>query len=238
MSRDDRKAADEKAKPGTRPGARTGAGAAREKSPPASFPAAEAALEAIEEAVRTAQRARPERQPSRTSSEQALAALLLLRQVRDQLGDWETGLIETARAAGASWADLAHPLGVANRQSAERRYLRQRPGAPDSTGEERIQATRDRRAADRTVTAWARDNAADLRQLAAAVTALSDLPAATRTPLTRALGHDDAARLIEPLARSRGHLAAEHPDLAGRIDALTRQTDRLRHDSDAQRRSG
>lgn len=33
---------------------------------------------------------------------------LLLRQVREQLAAWETGLIETARDAGASWADLAH----------------------------------------------------------------------------------------------------------------------------------
>ncbi|GAA2069652.1 hypothetical protein GCM10009801_19650 [Streptomyces albiaxialis] len=207
--------------------------------PPASFPAAQAALETIEEAVHTAQAAQPIRRSGpRTSAEQALAALLLLRQMRDQLAGWETGLIEAAREAGASWADLAHPLGVANRQSAERRYLRLRPGAPDSTGEERIQAVRDRRAADRSVTAWARDHAADLRQLAGEITALADLPDAARRPLVQALGADDVARLLAPMADTRAHLADRRPDLAGRLDDLTRHTDRLRRESDTQRRPG
>src|SRR3954470_18248399 len=117
---------------------------------PTSLPATAAALEAINEAVRTATTPpgrRPE--PDRTSSEQALAALLLLREVRDQLAGWEPWLIETAREAGASWAELAHPLGVASRQAAERRYLRVRPGAPGATGEQRAQATPGDRAANR-----------------------------------------------------------------------------------------
>ncbi|MFC6063706.1 hypothetical protein [Streptomyces ochraceiscleroticus] len=206
-------------------------------SPPASFPAAEAALEVIEEAVRTAQIPQPGQQAApQASAEQALAALLLLRRLRDQLAGWETGLIETAREAGASWADLAQPLGVANRQSAERRYLRLRPGAPGTTGEERIQATRDQRAADRTVTTWARGNAADLRQLAGQITALTDLPAEVRTPLVQALGHHDVAALLGPLTRVRDHLTAGHPDLAARVDALTRHTDGLRQASSDQRR--
>jgi hypothetical protein len=206
-------------------------------SPPTSFPATRRALETIEAAVRTAQLPQPGHQgvPG-ASSEQALAALLLLRQLRDQLGGWETGLIETARAAGASWADLAHSLGVANRQSAERRYLRLRPGAPGATGEERIQAARDRRAADRTVTAWARDHAADLRRLAALITAQPDLPEDARAPLHQALGGDDAARLIGPLAGARDHLAVSHPELATRVDALTRHTDGLRQAGNGRRR--
>jgi hypothetical protein len=206
-------------------------------SPPASFPAARAALETIEEAVRTAQLQQPGHPgvPG-TSSEQALAALLLLRQLRAQLGGWEAGLIETARDAGASWADLARPLGVANRQSAERRYLRLRPGAPGTTGEQRIQATRDRRAADRSVTAWARDHVADLRQLAAEISALTDLPAHARAPLTQALGDNEAANLIAPLTDTRLHLTAQHADLAARVDALTRHTDSLRQASNDQRR--
>lgn len=198
-------------------------------TPPASFSAAQTALERIAKAVLTAQTPQPSRQPEPgASAEQALAALLLLRQLRDQLGDWETGLIETARGAGASWADLAQPLGVANRQSAERRYLRLRPGAPHSTGEQRIQATRDRRAADRTVTAWARGNAADLRQLAGQITALTDLPDTVRRPLTQALGGNDAAALIDPLADARDHLINSHPDLAARVGALTDHAHRLR----------
>ncbi|MGC9497421.1 type III effector protein [Streptomyces sp. WG7] len=196
---------------------------------PASFPAAEAALAAIDEAVRTAQAPQPAAQPgSPVSSDQALAALLLLREVRDQLAGWETGLIETAREVGASWSDLAHPLGVASRQAAERRYLRLRPGAPGTTGEQRVQATRDRRAADRAVTTWARGNAADLRQLAGQITALAGLPAEARTPLVRALGQDDAAGLVGPLSGARPHLAAHHPELAARVDSLADHADRLR----------
>lgn len=198
-------------------------------SQPVSFLAAEAALTAIEEAVHSAQAPPHGKQPGgEVGSDQVLAALLLLRRMRDQLAGWETGLIETAREAGASWADLARPLGVASRQAAERRYLRLRPGAPGSTGEQRVQATRDRRAGDRAVTTWARGNAADLRQLAGQITALAGLPDQARNPLVQALFHDDAAGLIGPLSGAREHLGAHHPELADRIDTLTRRTDRLR----------
>lgn len=207
-------------------------------SPPASLPAARAALEAIDEAVRTAQIPQPGQQSGPgVSAQQALAALLLLRQLRDQLGGWETGLIETAREAGASWADLARPLGVANRQSAERRYLRLRPGAPGSTGEQRIQATRDRRAGERAVISWAREHAADLRQLAGRVSAVAGLPENARASLLRELGGNDAARLIGPLTGAREHLADDHPGLAGQVEALTRHTHRLQQDSSDQRRT-
>ncbi|MFI1104351.1 type III effector protein [Streptomyces melanogenes] len=192
---------------------------------PASFLAAAAALQAIEDALHTAQ------QPSSSASgtagpgpEQALASLTLLRQVREQLAGWETGLIETARDAGASWADLAPPLGVASRQAAERRYLRGRPGPAGTTGEQRVTATRERRAADRTTAAWARDRAADLRRIAGQITALTDLPAAAGTALDRlntALAHHDPAELVPPLNAARPHLAATHPGLAKQLDTLT-----------------
>ncbi|BBC35021.1 Hsp18 transcriptional regulator [Streptomyces graminofaciens] len=212
---------------------------------PTSFLAA-AALDTIHEALRTARTprdgqqpepARPE--PAQAGSQQALAALLLLREVRDQLAAWEPDLIEEAREAGASWADLARPLGVSSRQAAERRYLRVRPGNPGSTGEQRVQATRDRRAADRTVTAWARANAADLRQLAGQITALADLPAAARTPLvelTTALADNDAATLVGPLTDAHTYLASDHPELAARVEDIARHTDRLRRHSGDQRR--
>ncbi|WP_055554613.1 hypothetical protein [Streptomyces sp. NBRC 110028] len=208
---------------------------------PISFPATAAALEAINDAVRSATTP-PGRapEPDRTSSEQALGALLLLRELRDQLAGWEPWLIETAREAGASWAELAHPLGVASRQAAERRYLRVRPGAPGATGEQRVQATRDRRAADRTVTSWARGNAADLRRLAGQVTALTDLPAEAHGHIARladALAHDDPARLVAPLAETHQHLTARHADLADLVDTMTRHTDRLRQGSGDQRRT-
>ncbi|QLH26221.1 type III effector protein [Streptomyces sp. Rer75] len=193
---------------------------------PASFLAAAAALHAIDDALRAARQETsdaPDAEPG-PGPEQALTSLLLLRQVREQLAGWETGLIETARDAGASWADLAHPLGVASRQAAERRYLRNRPGPAGTTGEQRVQATRERRAADRTQATWARRNAADLRRIAGQITALTDLPTAARHPLDQlhaALAHDDPADLIHPLNATRPHLTTTHPDLAARLDALT-----------------
>ncbi|MFE3635039.1 type III effector protein [Streptomyces sp. NPDC059168] len=190
---------------------------------PASFLAAAAALEAVDDALRTAQQHDPAASAAcRVGPERALASLLLLRHVREQLAGWETGLIETARDAGASWADLAQPLGVASRQAAERRYLRNRPGPAGTTGEQRVQAVRERRAAQRSTSAWARSNAAELRRLAARITALTDLPTAARHPLGEldaALAQDDPAALIRPLNATRPHLAA-HPDLAARLDTL------------------
>ncbi|MFI9389919.1 type III effector protein [Streptomyces bauhiniae] len=192
---------------------------------PKSLLAAAAALHAIDDALREAQQDSPGTPDGAGSGpEQALASLLLLRQVREQLAGWETGLIETARDAGASWADLAHPLGVASRQAAERRYLRGRPGPAGTTGEQRVTATRQARAAGRTTAAWARANAADLRRIAGQITALTDLPAAARRPLDKlhaALAHDDAADLIAPLTATRPYLDATHPDLAARLDTLT-----------------
>lgn len=206
---------------------------------PASFLAAAGALEAIRTAVRDVHTADPGRPPDPADGpERALASLQLLREMREELAGWESGLIEVARAAGASWADLAGPLGVASRQAAERRYLRLRPGAAKTTGEQRVQAVRDRRAADRSVTAWARQNAAALRQLAGQIVGLTDLPAASDRrigDLSEALGHQDAARLVEPLSATHGDLHAGHRDLAERVGALREHTRRLRNESDKQR---
>ncbi|CAL9280784.1 type III effector protein [Streptomyces sp. SudanB25_2051] len=213
-------------------------------SPPApgSFVAAAAALSTIEEAIRAAHDAPADGERSEPSAaEDHLAALLLLREVRRRLSDWEPALIEAARAAGASWADLAGPLGVASRQAAERRYLRLRPdGERGTTGDQRVKATRDRRAADRSVSAWARRHAADLRQLAGQITALEDLSRQARSPigrLTEALAGDDAAGLIGPLADTGPHLRGRHPELAARVEDVARRTDELRRASDHDRRA-
>ncbi|MFE3472964.1 HSP18 transcriptional regulator [Streptomyces bacillaris] len=209
-----------------------------------SLLAAAAALGIIDGAVRDARTATAEQadgpatDPDRA---QALASLQLLRELRERLAGWETGLIEAARAAGASWAELADPLGVASRQAAERRYLRLRPGSLGSTGEERVKATRDRRAADRTITTWARQNAADLRSLAGQVAALTGLPSPAGAPLDqlrRALAADDAALLVAPLTAVRPHLPSGQRQLAARIDSLTRRTGELREDTAARRQGG
>ncbi|MEU8496032.1 HSP18 transcriptional regulator [Streptomyces lavendulae] len=220
---------------------------AAEPTTPVPFLAAAAALEAINQAVKDAQRpsagtptaeAAPGAPAADSGPHPALAALLTLREVREQLAGWESGLIETARSEGASWAELAGPLGVASRQAAERRYLRLRPGTPGSTGEERVQATRDTRAADRTVTAWARDNAADLRRLAGQITSLTNLPTSAQdavSDLNQALADNDAARLLQPLADTRPYLRPEDSALADHLDALACHADRLRQDSHDQR---
>ncbi|MFF4098642.1 HSP18 transcriptional regulator [Streptomyces sp. NPDC001903] len=217
---------------------------AAEPTAPVPFLVATAALEAINQAVKNAQHpsagtpATPAAPEADEGPHPALAALLMLREVREQLAGWESGLIETARSQGASWADLAGPLGVASRQAAERRYLRLRPGKAGSTGEERVQATRDMRAADRNVNAWARENAADLRRLAGQVTALTSLPADSETAigdLNVALADNDAARLVQPLTDTRAHLRPEDAELADRIDALARHTEQLRQDTHDQR---
>ncbi|MFE9845253.1 type III effector protein [Streptomyces goshikiensis] len=188
---------------------------------PTSFIAAAAALAAIDDALRGARHETSD--ATGPGPEQALASLMLLRQVREQLAGWETGLIEAARDAGASWADLAHPLGVASRQAAERRYLRGRPGPAGTTGEQRVQATRERRAADRTAATWARANAADLRRLAGQITAIAPLTPEARSAqaaLHTALGAADAADLIAPLAGMRPYLDARHTGLVDSLDAL------------------
>ncbi|MET9607217.1 HSP18 transcriptional regulator [Streptomyces sp. NPDC006512] len=207
---------------------------------PFSLNAAVTALETISQALEEAGLGAPGEPSASPESgpHPALAALTMLREVREQLAGWESGLVEAARENGASWADLAGPLGVASRQAAERRYLRLRPGAVGSTGEQRVAATRNSRAADRTVAAWARSNAADLRRLAGQVSSLSDLPpgaAASMEELDQALADNDVARLVEPLSGAREHLRPQDAELAERIDALTRHTDQLRQDSHDQR---
>jgi hypothetical protein len=162
-----------------------------------------------------------------------LNALVLLRWAQAELAALEPVLITAARAAGVSWQSLAPALGVASRQAAERRYLRStaadgdRPGA---TRDARVQAERDRRAANRAVTRWANDNTADLRRLAGQVTALTDLSDAATESIGRlheALGDPDASALPGLLADTQPHLP-RHSKLAAQIDAVTERTAQIR----------
>jgi hypothetical protein len=167
-----------------------------------------------------------------------LAALTALRELRDRIDAYEPELIAAARGAGVSWAELAPVLGVASRQAAERRYLRQRrPPAGDSdlTGDERVLAERDRRAGDRAVTAWAKANGADLRQLAGQISALTDLGPEAQPSLDRlhaALGDADAAALPALLAHTREHLPA---GLADRVRAVGQKVDEVRTNTQSER---
>ncbi|TDP97823.1 HSP18 transcriptional regulator [Labedaea rhizosphaerae] len=164
--------------------------------------------------------------------EQLLWALNTLRLLRDELATWEPELITAARSAGTSWAELAPALGVASRQAAERRYLRLRPSDTGATtGEARVAAERGKRAADRAVASWARENSAALRMLAGQVSAVTGLDAAgtrSTSQVAEALGHHDPATLLGPLDDAREHLVANHSDLAERISEVTQQTGALR----------
>ena len=171
--------------------------------------------------------------------DEAIAALVALHELRERLSAWEPRIIEAARAAGASWATLAPALGVTSRQAAERRYLRLRPGADDGlTREQRVQAARDERAGDRAVSAWARENASELRQIAGQVSALSGLSSTGRRDartLASSLTGDDPATLIEPLTEMHAHLVDDHAQLADRVDAVGRKVSRVRRETQRRR---
>jgi hypothetical protein len=173
--------------------------------------------------------------------DQLLAALSGLRLLREELAGWEPELITAARTAGASWVALAPALGVASRQAAERRYLRLQPShTGEKTGEARVDAERDRRAGDRAVADWARRNSAILRQLAGRVSALDGLGPAGQESANRlgaALGDDDPATLLPPLAAARPHLTDAHSGLADQLGEITEQTARLRRDAAGNRRA-
>jgi hypothetical protein len=180
----------------------------------------------------------PAVQPAAQPAAQTLAALLALRELRDQLDTWEPELIAAARAAGASWAELAPVLGVASRQAAERRYLRtRRPRRDESdlTRDQRVQAERDRRAGDRAVDAWAREHGADLRQLAGQVSALTGLDPDGQDSVDQvhaALGGDDLMRLMDVLIDAHRHLPAA---LADRLDALAHDSEDVRETTQRRR---
>lgn len=170
-----------------------------------------------------------------------LHALTVLRGLREEMAAWEPHLIAAARRQSVSWASLAPALGVTSRQAAERRYLRLRPSLDGAlTGEERVRAERTRRASERAVSEWARENSAPLRQLAGQVSALEGLAesAQHRVDLVHAaLAGDDAAALLTPLADAHTHLEAVHAGLAEQIRTVTVHTEQLRRDTEEQRSS-
>lgn len=191
------------------------------------------ALDRVVEAVRRAA------SNGSDDAEEALDALGALHELREHLLTCEPLLIEAARAGGASWATLAPVLGVTSRQAAERRYLRLRPGSDSGlTREQRVQATRDERAGNRAVSAWARENASALRQIAGQASGAAGLDAAGRRrarALADCLTDDDPGSLIDPLADLHEHLVDGHAELAGRVEAVGRSVDRVRRETQDRR---
>ncbi|MFI6026863.1 HSP18 transcriptional regulator [Amycolatopsis magusensis] len=174
---------------------------------------------------------------SGATQETLVEALVALRELREEISGWEPELISAARAQGVSWAALAPALGVASRQAAERRYLRLKPSASgEATGEGRVRAQRDRRAGERAVATWARENSGSLRQLAGQVSAVGGLDSESAVRVRQALGDDDAAALLSPLAEANQQLQAGHQQLAAEVAAVTEHTARLRRDAIDSRR--
>jgi hypothetical protein len=168
-----------------------------------------------------------------------LAALTVLRHLRDELASWEPELITAARRHGVSWASLAPALGVTSRQAAERRYLRLRPSdTGEGTGEARVQAERTKRAGDRAVAAWARENSSVLRRLAGQIGAIEGLTGQARHHVdlvNRALADNDPATLLSPLADTHTHIQDAHAGLAEKIKTVTDHTEQLRRETTSQR---
>jgi hypothetical protein len=118
-----------------------------------------------------------------------LAALLVLRKLRDDFTVAEGYLIEAARKREVTWARLAPALEVKSRQAAERRFQQLCGNAlashPGRTQRERVDNERDRRAEARAEQQWITEHADQVRRLAeqlAAVPALQEAAdAAERT---------------------------------------------------------
>ena len=62
-----------------------------------------------------------------------LEALALLRGLREHIAGWEPELITAARAAGASWAQLAPALGVTSRPSMMNNTICESQASPSCT---------------------------------------------------------------------------------------------------------
>ncbi|HWM06590.1 MAG TPA: HSP18 transcriptional regulator, partial [Actinophytocola sp.] len=91
-----------------------------------------------------------------------------------------------------------------------------------------------KRAGDKAVAAWARRNATTLRQLAGQVSMLDDLGDTGRTSATNlgaALGTDDPADLLDPLAATRPHLTGPHPGIAEQVTEIGERSDQVRRNA-------
>jgi hypothetical protein len=84
------------------------------------------------------------------------------------------------------------------------------------------------------VSDWARQNSAALRTLAGQVTALEGLgPAAQQraAEVGEALGNDDPASLLSPLAAAQPYLGDQHGPLARELGIVAEHADRARRDA-------
>ncbi|MGW7587741.1 hypothetical protein [Streptomyces rubiginosohelvolus] len=135
-------------------------------------------------------RAQGRLQPEASETD-VLAALLVIRMLRDKLLDDELMLITLARSMGITWTRVADALEMKSRQSAERRHLQlsqstRTDGSRPRTQNERVEHARERRSrhAERE---WALLNARAIHAAARALTAVPDLQGRANRSLEAAL---------------------------------------------------
>ncbi|WP_369275942.1 hypothetical protein AB5J55_43850 [Streptomyces sp. R11] len=115
-----------------------------------------------------------------TTDADVLAALLVIRMLREKLDHDELKLTSLARTKKITWARIAQWQELSGRQAAERRHLQlsrayTRPdGTVPRTQSERVEQARERRSrhAERE---WARQHAQRIRRIAAQLAAIGDL---------------------------------------------------------------
>lgn len=130
-----------------------------------------------------------------------LAALLVLRTLRDKLQLDEGRIIGAVRAKKVTWARVATALEMRTRQSAERRYLQLRTDLDDSYGDSLNQADRVdyyRSQRDRRAEAlWADRHQDEIVALAARLLAVPDLQQRADRSANAASANARAAELAE-----------------------------------------
>lgn len=128
---------------------------------------------------RICQRAEGALLPDATDAD-VLAALLVIRMLREKLDHDELKLTSLARSKKITWARIAQWQELSGRQAAERRHLQlsrayTRPdGTVPRTQSERVEQARERRSR-RAEREWARQHAQRIRRIAAQLAAVGDL---------------------------------------------------------------
>lgn len=145
----------------------------------------------------TCQRAQGLRLPDASETD-ILAALPVIRALREKLNTDELMLITLARSRGVTWARIADALEMKSRQSAERHLqLSQSTTRPDGsqprTQNERVESARERRSR-RAERDWALRNATAIHTIARKLTAILDLQ-------QRANRSHEAALMAAPVNR-------------------------------------
>lgn len=128
---------------------------------------------------RICQRAEGHLEPDATPTD-VLAALLVIRTLREKLDSDELLLMNLARTKKVTWARIADTLEMRSRQSAERRHLQlsraytRSDGTAPGTQSERVEQAREHRSR-RAERRWAMQHADVIRRLARRLAAVEDL---------------------------------------------------------------